>query len=140
MSKSGVVECKSITLPRVADQYWTGGAKVGSKDICFPMAELEVTGMELILRLADCSKYVFKPSQVNKIEFGPCASPGMLPAVGIRIRHQIPDYPEEIVFVFFCENHRPFLKKLRKLGYGTNPFWRGLLQFLRFGGQSTANC
>jgi len=119
-------------MPSVGEQYWQGGARVGGKDFCFGCAEMSFVGGELILRLADCSKFSFKPEQILEIESCDCASPGVLPAAGIRIRHRVVDYPGEMVFLFFTENPKQFVIGLRKMGFGKISFWRGFLSWLGF--------
>jgi hypothetical protein len=102
--------------PTPDDRFWLGGAKVGSRDICFACAEMTVTDDRLELRLADHTRYFFSPQQVPKLEFWDCGP--AFPAAGIRFHHQIPEYPSEIVFWFNATSAAPFVEKLNESGFG----------------------
>jgi hypothetical protein len=112
--------------PNVQEESWPGGAKVGPDEYCFSQAELNPTPGNLTLRLADQRQYIFKPEQVLEIETWPCGR-GISPAAGIRIHHQVEDYPELIVFAFLCADPEPFVEKLKKLGFGRPPIWGRIL-------------
>lgn len=106
---------------RVASQrYWIGGAVIGSKRFCYSLAEMEITPDELVLRLADFTRYAFKPWQISEIEVCPCGSPGVIPAAGLKICHRVDAYPEQIVFQLLCYSPEPFLDRLQALNLGKN--------------------
>jgi hypothetical protein len=108
--------------PKFQEESWPGGAKVGADEYCFSSAALIPAPENLTLRLADHREYVFKPDQVLEIESWPCGR-GISPKAGIRIHHQVADYPELIVFAFLCAKPEPFVEKLRQLGFGKAPIW-----------------
>jgi hypothetical protein len=112
--------------PNVQEESWPGGAKVGADEYCFSSADLVPRPENLTLRLADQREYVFKPEQVLEIEAWPCGR-GISPTAGIRIHHQVAEYPELIVFAFLCADPEPFVEKLRKLGFGKPPIWGRIL-------------
>jgi hypothetical protein len=112
--------------PDVQEECWSGAAKVGADEYCFSRAELSPTPGNLALRLADQRLYVFKPEQVLEIESWPCGR-GISPTAGIRIHHQVEDYPQLIVFAFLCNDPEPFVEKLKKLGFGKPPIWGRIL-------------
>jgi hypothetical protein len=96
-------------------KVWKGGARLGSKNATWPFAQLFLTPTALTLRVAVLGTFAFAPAQVKKVE-----SYGMIPffGKGVRIHHQIPNYPEKVVFWYLCANPQFLVDEIRALGYG----------------------
>ncbi|MGB7196087.1 MAG: hypothetical protein WBD81_21745 [Collimonas pratensis] len=114
---------------------FTGGSMVGWMNASWPLAKLTVSSDRILL--SSFGKYEFTPEQVVSIEpFG--AIPVL--ASGIRINHNRPDYPGQIVF--WCVGGRKkVLASLDNFGFhpqgiaGQRPSgfafrWSAILAFL----------
>jgi hypothetical protein len=91
----------------------TGGARAGWINSSWPFANLNVTSSKIILNATLLGKYEFRPEEVSAIE-----SIGSLPLIsrGIRIHHNIVDYPDKIIFLTM-KNPENLIDEIRKLGF-----------------------
>jgi len=82
----------------------------------WPFAQLKLTAEELVLQVVLLGTYVFKPSQVTRVE-----PYGLIPFAGkgVRIHHRVSGYPEKIIFWYLCMNPQPIVDRIRESGYGT---------------------
>jgi hypothetical protein len=78
----------------------TGGAQIGWVNASWPLAKLSATSDRLAVTARILGNYSFTPQQVSTIE-----RYALIPflAWGVRIRHQVPDYPRRIIFWCLCE-------------------------------------
>jgi len=91
----------------------TGGARVGWVNASWPFASLNVTASRINLNVTLLGKYQFRPEDVTFIE-----GVGSLPLIGrgIRIYHNIADYPGKIIF-WTTKNPDNLLDEIRRLGF-----------------------
>jgi hypothetical protein len=90
---------------------YTGGSMVGWVNASWPLATLTISSEHIFL--STFGKYEFTPEQVVSIE-----SYGAIPllASGIRINHNRPDYPRQVVF--WCVGGRKkVLASFEKFGF-----------------------
>jgi hypothetical protein len=73
----------------------TGGARIGWLNASWPLAKLSATHDNLTLTARLFGKYRFSREQVSAIE-----RYVMIPVLawGVRVRHCVPDYPQQIIF------------------------------------------
>jgi hypothetical protein len=92
---------------------FTGGARIGWVNASFPFAHLDVTSNEMTLNVTFIGKYDFKPTQITSID-----RYGIIPFLGwgIRIHHNVSDYPEKIIFFCFG-NPDNLLAKIKGTGF-----------------------
>lgn len=78
----------------------TGGARIGWMNATWPFARLQVGPRSLVLNATLLGRYEFSPDQVVGIE-----KYTFIPILGwgIRISHNVMDYPKKIVF--WCLGH-----------------------------------
>ncbi|WP_019037697.1 hypothetical protein [Psychroflexus tropicus] len=75
-----------------------GGAKLGGVNYTWPLVKLEISQTHLILKTIFLTKYKFLRKDIDTIE-----NVSWLPIVaeGIRIRHHLKKYPNQIIFWTF---------------------------------------
>jgi len=91
----------------------TGGARIGWMNATWPLARLSSTSDKLTVTAFLLGTYTFKPNQVSQVE-----QYGMIPLLGrgVRIRHCVPDYPEQIIF--WCSaSPDKLLLRIRESGF-----------------------
>jgi hypothetical protein len=98
----------------------TGGAQIGWVNASWPLARLSATSDRLTITARVLGNYSFTPQQVSAVE-----RYVLVPflAWGVRILHQVPDYPRRIIFWCFCEP-KVVLQGVRDAGFaptGTKP-------------------
>jgi hypothetical protein len=73
----------------------TGGAQIGWVNASWPLARLSATPERLTIKARIVGDYSFTPTQVSAVE-----RYVLIPflAWGVRIRHQVPDYPQRVIF------------------------------------------
>jgi hypothetical protein len=73
----------------------TGGARIGWINASWPLAQLSATQDKLTVKSFVLGEYTFTPEQVSMVE-----RYVRIPVLawGIRVRHCIPDYPQQIIF------------------------------------------
>jgi len=73
----------------------SGGAQIGWINASWPLARISVSSDRLIITARLLGTYAFTPEQVSAVE-----RYVMIPvfAWGIRVRHQVPNYPQRIIF------------------------------------------
>jgi len=91
----------------------TGGARIAGVNVTWPFAILTVSRDELDLNASLIGKYRFSPDQVISIEKHVSIP---LLAWGIRIHHNVPDYPQEIVF-WHVASPDSLLKMIEETGF-----------------------
>jgi len=97
---------------------WIGGARLGDLfgwgwGATWPFAKLIVSekGITLTVLMA---KYVFDSNQITSIE--PLNWIPFL-ATGIKIKHNVVDYPKGIAFWILAANSECLLREIKSLGY-----------------------
>jgi hypothetical protein len=91
----------------------TGGAQIGWVNASWPLARLSATSDRLAITVRILGSYSFTPEQVSAVE-----RYALMPflAWGVRIRHQVPDYPRRIIF--WCFNDpTTVLQGIRDAGF-----------------------
>jgi hypothetical protein len=90
-----------------------GGARIGLVNATFPFAHLTVTPKKLTLKVTFIGKYDFTPKKVTSIE-----RYGIIPFLGwgIRIHHNVLEYPEKIVYWCFG-NPDNLIDKIKGIGF-----------------------
>ena len=86
---------------------WIGGGKAGFFISTFPTSILSISRDELKLKLLFCCNYTFKPNQLYFIE---------KTANGIRIFHNIKDYPQKINF-WSISDPELIIKEINKISF-----------------------
>lgn len=73
----------------------TGGARIGWVSASWPLAQLCATQDKLTVKASLLGTYTFTPQQVSAVE-----RYVMIPVLawGVRVRHTVPEYPQQIVF------------------------------------------
>lgn len=90
---------------------YRGGSQIGWVNTSWPLVKLSVSAE--LLTLSGLGKHEFTPSQVVSFE-----NYGAIPIIasGIRINHNRPDYPAQIVF--WCVGSRKsVLRKIAEIGF-----------------------
>jgi len=90
-----------------------GGARVGLMRAGWPLATLSAMVNKLTLKVRILGTYNFAPEQISAIE-----SYVIIPVLawGIRIRHNVSDYPENIIF-WSLSNPDNILNGIRNSGF-----------------------
>jgi hypothetical protein len=91
----------------------TGGARVGWINASWPFGRMNVTSSKIIINATLLGKYEFRPEDVTSIE-----TVGSLPLIGrgIRVHHNIADYPDKIIF-WTTKNPDNLIDDIRRLGF-----------------------
>jgi hypothetical protein len=91
----------------------TGGAQIGWVNASWPLARLSATSDRLAITARVLGNYHFTRQQVSAVE-----RYELIPflAWGVRIRHQVPDYPQRIIFSCLCQPEA-VLKGIRDAGF-----------------------
>lgn len=94
----------------------TGGARIGWTNATWPLAKLSVTANKLTIQVKLLGTYTFAPEQISSIE-----RYTIIPVLGwgIRIRHNVADYPEKIIF-WCLGNPSSVLDGIRDVGFPAN--------------------
>ncbi len=90
-----------------------GGAKIGLLNATWPFATLKITNETIILNVKILGKYTFSLTQIQRIE-----KVVHIPILGwgLRIYHNVPDYPEKIIFWCFA-NPQKILDKIQEIKF-----------------------
>ncbi len=98
------------------EKKWTGGALLDGYNATFPFATLSVKDEHLILDVLFGGKFKFKPDQVINI-----SKYGFIPfwMTGIRIHHNIPTYPDCVVYWHLRWSSKGLLEELAEYGFKT---------------------
>ncbi|HZR19774.1 MAG TPA: hypothetical protein VFE51_20985 [Verrucomicrobiae bacterium] len=102
----------------------TGGAQIGWVNASWPLARLSATSDQLAIKARVLGNYSFTPEQVSAVE-----RYALIPflAWGVRIRHQVPDYPRRIIF--WCFNDpTTVLQGIRDAGFNPKGIERANVQ------------
>jgi hypothetical protein len=94
-----------------------GGASSGGASASWPLARLEVDREKIILKVLFFEKYTFNRTDIIKVE-----QYGVIPILtrGVRIFHNKPEYPEEIVFYPIGSSAR-IIRSIGDIGFPTQP-------------------
>ena len=90
-----------------------GGAQIGWVNASWPLARPSATCDRLAITARVLGNYYFTPQQVSAVERY-ALNPFL--AWGVRIRHQVPDYPRRIIFWCLCEP-KVILQGIRDAGF-----------------------
>jgi len=92
----------------------TGGAQLGWINATWPLANLSVSAEKIELRVGASGKYIFRPESVVDI-----SRYTFIPVLGwgIRIRHCVAAYPDDIVF-WCLGNPDKLMERIRETGFG----------------------
>ncbi len=90
-----------------------GGAQFGWVNASWPLARISATPECLSVGVGILWNYTFTPNQVSKIE-----RYGFIPFLsqGIRVRHQVPEYPQRIIF-WSIGNPETIIEGIREAGF-----------------------
>src|SRR5947209_164855 len=91
----------------------TGGAQIGWVNASWPLARLSATTDRLSITARLLGTYGFAPEQVSAIE-----RHVLIPVLawGVRVRHQVPEYPQRIIFWSFA-NPDAVVREIRYSGF-----------------------
>jgi hypothetical protein len=91
----------------------TGGARVGLFNATWPFAKLMADPDSLTLKVVWAGTFTFTPKQISKIE-----RYVQIPFIGwgIRIRHNVPSYPEKMIF-WYLGSPATVLKRISEAGF-----------------------
>jgi hypothetical protein len=92
----------------------TGGARIDFANATWPFAKISIVENELILKVIWLGTYTFTPEQIYSIE-----QYTMIPFLGwgIRIQHNVANYPEKIIFWCLGGNPSNVLDRIRNAGF-----------------------
>jgi len=90
---------------------YIGGARIGWVNATWPFAILTVTKDKLILNATLIGKYSFSPSEIISLE-----KYRFFLSWGIKIYHNVSNYPKNIVFWYFGKSQR-LIDEIAKVGF-----------------------
>lgn len=91
----------------------TGGAKIGNASATFPFATLKVNQKRLELKVSVLGNLIFQPSDITSIE--PYT---MIPLLGqgIKIKHTVSTYKEQVIFWTF-KDPKSVVDQIKRTGF-----------------------